>query len=141
MRVDDRNLRPRLVALATLILLVGLIVVILNAGLPRWRIASEVKPGAGYFLAVSFGVLEASVNLDGSACLWLQHDSDRTALYWPFGYTAGGWPVSVFDASGHRLGRAGDRVRIGGGQIPVRTITGCSGFQQLWAAAPGPISP
>lgn len=138
--MSDREGRVGFVAIAVVALVTIVVGVLLYAGLPRWRIASEASPGGGYYLALHFGVLKAAVNVDGTACLWFDEGAGRAAIFWPYGYQAGGWPVAVLDGSGRRLARAGDRVQIGGGNVPPKSIVGCSGFQSIWAAAPGPIS-
>ena len=136
--MTNRQRRVGLVAVAVLAFVAVIVAVSLYAGVPRWRIASEASPD-GYYLALHVGVLKAAVNLDGSACLWFDEGTGRDAIFWPYGYQAGGWPVAVFDASGRLLARAGDRVQIGGGNIPPKPIVGCTGFQRIWAAAPRPV--
>jgi len=127
--------RPVVAAALVAALLLSTVV----AGLHRYPVASPSRPGGGYHLALAGGTLEGQVNLDGTACMWLGEGLHRTAIYWPYGYTAGGWPFSVYDESGKRLASVGQRVWLGGGFLPdsVNSIPGCSGFDRFWGASPG----
>jgi hypothetical protein len=137
---------PAIVAAALLIVTVA--GAFMGEGWPRYRIAAEERPSQGYLDAESGGVLHGRVNLDGTACLWLGEARvvfglggarvDAVAVFWPYGYSAGGWPITVYDAAGKRVATDGNRVSVGGGMLPgsVRSITGCSGFAAYWGASP-----
>jgi hypothetical protein len=131
MRVRRLVVAAALVAVLLLSALVG--------GWHRYPVASASRPGGGYHLAMAGGTLDGQVNLDGTACVWLAQGLDRTAIYWPYGYTAGGWPLSIYDDSGKRLAWVGQHVWLGGGFLPdsVSSIPGCSGFERFWGASPG----
>lgn len=66
------------------------------------------------------GVLSAQTNIDGTACFWVGNGTDRTALSWPWGYTAHGsrlapalsWAhagslsrLAVYDEAGRRVAK------------------------------------
>jgi hypothetical protein len=104
-----------------------------------YRIATSPQD-AHYLLAEVDGVLRGQVNPDGTACLWLGDGSDRMALVWPYGYSARGNPLSVYDQNGALIGVAGKRVSLGGGGTPSEGpyfILGCSrGFSRIWGVSP-----
>lgn len=102
-----------------------------------YRIATETQPdGAGMLALINGSVLFGRVNGDGTACLWVGDDPNRTAILWPYGFYANDSPLAVFDSSGHQVAVTGRRIRMGGGLEPdsVHSILGCSGFVQFWAA-------
>jgi hypothetical protein len=80
------------------------------------------------------GVLNGRPNPDTTACLWVGQGHDAEALYWPFGYTAGGNPLTVYDDSGRIVATVGERVAFGGGLMgeDVGSILGCNGFTNFW---------
>jgi hypothetical protein len=52
-------------------------------------------------------------------CFYLAAPGDsKTALVWPYGFSAGGTPVAVLGPDGQRLAQAGDIVTLGGGAPP-----------------------
>src|SRR6202521_4890540 len=121
---------------------------LMGDGWPHYRIAVAPRPAQAYFSALTGGVLQGRANIDGTACLWLGDAritfglggarADAMALSWPYGFSAGGWPIAVYDAAGKRGAIDGQRVEIGGGLVPdsVLSITGCSGFAAYWFASP-----
>ena len=92
-----------------------------------------MKPDA-YLTALTGGVLNGRTNPDGTACLWVGQGSEAHALYWPFGYSAGGNPLTVYDGSGRAVATVGQHVSLGGGLMPddVHSIFGCNGFTSFW---------
>ena len=128
-------------------LLAGALVVIVVAGLLvaygsiRFRVASASQPGGAYLTALISGVFEGTINPDGMACMWVQVGDSRTAISWPYGYSAGGWPLGIYDQSRRRLASVGEQISVGGGLLPseMHSILGCSGFTEYWLAAPGPL--
>jgi hypothetical protein len=131
----------RRTVLATALVLILAVTLLIAGSTIRFRVASASEPSDLYMTALASGVLHGSVNFDGTACFWLGEDGGRTALYWPYGYTAGGWPLGIYDENGNRLAQVGDTISVGGGLIPesVDSITGCSGFTEYWAAGPRPV--
>lgn len=113
-----------------------LIVATCSSSSPGYRIATESQPDGAGMLALMHGVLNGQVNPGGTACLWVGDGTDRTAILWPYGFYANGSPLSVFDSTGRRAATVGRRIKMGGGLEPdsVRSILGCSGFAQYWAA-------
>jgi hypothetical protein len=73
-------------------------------------------------------------HIDGTACFWVGNGTDRTALSWPWGYTAHGSRLAVYDEAGGRLAEVGQRVSMGGGLMgeEVHSILRCSGFPRFW---------
>jgi hypothetical protein len=80
------------------------------------------------------GVLNGRTNADGTACLWIGQGSEAIALSWPFGYSAGGNSLTVYDDSGKGVATVGQRVVFGGGLMAdeVHSILGCNGFLNFW---------
>lgn len=81
------------------------------------------------------GVIQGQANADGTACFWVGTSSDRSALSWPYGYSARASPLAVYDDEGNRVAVVGQRVTLAGGLMvdSVHSITGCPGFTQFWA--------
>ena len=80
------------------------------------------------------GVLGGRTNPDGTACIWVGQGSEAIALSWPYGYSAGGNPLTVYDDSGKSVATVGQRVVFAGGTMPdeVQSILGCDGFTNFW---------
>jgi hypothetical protein len=80
------------------------------------------------------GVLNGRTSRDGTACLWVGQGKESMALFWPFGYSAGGNPLTVYDDSGKSVATVGQQVGFGGGLMfdDVHSILGCSGFTNFW---------
>ena len=111
----------------------------LSAGMVRYRIATESRPGMAYMAALASGKLDGQVNPDGTACFWLGDGTNRYAIFWPFGFTAAGPPLTVYDTDGHKAATVGQGVSMGGGNAPEGTPNplGCSGkFAAVFFAAP-----
>jgi hypothetical protein len=111
----------------------------LAPGMVRYRVAAASRPGLAYMLALTSGKLDGQVNPDGTACLWLGDGANRYAISWPFGFSAAGPPLTLYDADGHKGATVGQRVSMGGGGGPDGTPNplGCSGkFAGVWFAAP-----
>jgi hypothetical protein len=106
---------------------------------PQYRIATYGKADA-YPKAGISGVLFGQANEDGTACFWGGGPPPEEAFVWPPGYTAGGDPLSVFDAQGRPVAVVG-RDFVGGGGVvslsPVRVL-GCAGLRYVWAMNPMP---
>jgi hypothetical protein len=111
----------------------------LAPGMVRYRIATPSRPGGAYMLALSSGTLDGQVNPDGTACFWLGVGTNRDAISWPFGFSAAGPPLTVYNSDGRMAATIGQRVSLGGGGGPDGTPNplGCSGkFTGVWFAAP-----
>lgn len=103
-------------------------------GATSYRIASASVKGDAINMAGLFGVLQGRSNSDGTACLWVGHGSEARALTWPYGYTAGGSPLTVYDDTGVGVAVVGQRVTFAGGLLPgyVHSILGCQGLTKFW---------
>lgn len=66
-------------------------------------------------LAAVYGVLRGRVLKDGFASFWLGTPTAGTPLIWPEGYHASDRPLTIHDAEGRVVGRAGEEVQLGGG--------------------------
>jgi hypothetical protein len=110
----------------------------LAPGMIRYRIASESRPGGAYNLALTSGKLDGQVNRDGTACFWLGDGTNRYAISWPFGFSAAGPPLTVYNADGRKVATIGRRVSMGGSADgPAHNPLGCSGkFVGVWSASP-----
>jgi len=105
-----------------------------SPGVGTYRIASASVRSDIINLARAEGILNGQANADGTACFWLGPDNSGQALSWPFGYTAGGNPLSVYDDSGSLVASIGQHVVFAGGLMPdnVHSIVGCRGFTYFW---------
>lgn len=111
----------------------------LARGMAPYRIATGSSPGEAYLAALASGKLAGQVNADGTACFWLGDATNRIAISWPFGYSAAGPPLTIYDADGHKAATISQPVSLGGGNGPEGTPNplGCSGkFAGVWFAAP-----
>lgn len=55
----------------------------------------------------------------GMGCFWLASSSgSRTALVWPYGFTAQTDPLRLLGGDGQLVAAPGDRVELGGGSFP-----------------------
>jgi hypothetical protein len=55
----------------------------------------------------------------GVGCFWLASSGgSRTALVWPFGFTAQTDPLRLLGGDGQVVAQSGDRVELGGGSFP-----------------------
>lgn len=106
-----------------------------EAGASTYRIASAPTKSDIILTARREGVLHGQSNADGTACFWLGQTSDGAALSWPYGFTGGGNPLSVYDDSGQRVASVGQYVILAGGLMPdsVHSILGCHDFSTYWA--------
>jgi hypothetical protein len=107
-----------------------------------YRIA--IAPREPNLLTILDGILNAQVNNDGTACLWMSAQKSSTAVIWPTGFTARGNPLVVYDDKGARVAAAGDRLKVGAGQvrsIDVRPVLGCTGLGQYVVGGPLPPPP
>jgi hypothetical protein len=75
-------------------------------------------PGAGGSDALAIGRLGGE-RRDGTACTWLSQGSLRTALLWPFGFSALDDPLRLIGPDGQVLAVVGDDLELGGGGPPV----------------------
>ena len=100
----------------------------------EYQIATAKVKTDAYLKAGMYGVLSGRTNPDATACLWVGQGSDARALSWPFGYSAGGNPLTVYDDSGRALATVGQRIVFAGGLLgdDVRSIRGCKGFTKFW---------
>ncbi len=111
----------------------------LPPGAVRYRIAAAPRPGLGYMLALITGTLGGQANKDGTACFWIGNGTDRYAISWPYGYSALGPPLSVYNDKAKVIGRIGQHLSLGGGGGPdgAPNPLGCHGtFNGVWSAAP-----
>jgi hypothetical protein len=129
--------RNRWLAFAGVMIVAAILVAInlwLHSGPGSYRLAAESIPINTSMLARSEGVLHGQANSDGTACLWLGNGSGARALFWPYRFTAGGFPLSLYDDSGKRVATIGQYVVLAGALMPddVHSITGCTGFTNFW---------
>ena len=111
----------------------------LPPGAVRYRIAAVLRPGLTYNLALTTGTLGGEANKDGTACFWIGNGTDRWAIFWPYGYSALGPPLSVYNDKAKLIGRIGQHLSLGGSGGPDGTPNplGCHGtFNGVWSAAP-----
>jgi len=110
----------------------------LAPGMVRYRIATASRPGGAYMLALISGNLDGQVNPNGTACFWLSLGTNRYAISWPFGFSAAGPPLTVYNSDGRKAATIGQRVSMGGGGGgPTPSPLGCSGeFAGVWSASP-----
>jgi hypothetical protein len=102
-----------------------------------YRIA--IAPREPNLLTILDGTLNAQVNNDGTACLWMSAQKSSTAIIWPTGFTASGNPLVVYDDKGARVAAAGERLKVGAGQvrsIDARPVLGCTGLSQYVVGGP-----
>ena len=130
------NRRRGIAVLLVVVCVVALVFVVQTQR--TYRIATPSKPSDGYFLALTYGLLDGRANLDGTACLWLGSGPDARALFWPYGYYAKGFPLAVYDQHGTRVAQTGQQLWIGGGLAADGwgPILGCSAFPHVWLASP-----
>jgi hypothetical protein len=105
-----------------------------------YRIA--IAPREPNLLTILDGTLNAQVNSDGTACLWMSAQKSSTAVVWPTGFSARGNPVVLYDDNGARVAAAGDKLKVGAGQvrsIDARPVLGCTGLSQ--SVVGGPLRP
>jgi hypothetical protein len=136
------------VVLTVALVLLG--VVWAGMGTVTYRLATAPAPSDVMLTARLDGVLAAQANIDGTTCFWVGDGQYRTALSWPWGYSARGSPLApawgwghadslsrlaVYDEAGKRIAEVGRRVALGGGLMAedVKSLRGCSGFPQFWA--------
>src|SRR5260370_2737517 len=99
------------VVLIAFVLVAGLSACVSSSpGGGSYRIASASVRSDIINMARAEGILNGEANADGTACFWLGPNNGAQALSWPFGYTAGGSPLSVYDHSGRSRARVGPHV-------------------------------
>ena len=80
-------------------------------------------------LARTDGVLQATTNADGTACLVV----GGRATIWPQGFGLKGDPLSVYDGSGKLVAVVGQKVALGGGLAGNSApVLGCPGSSEAW---------
>ena len=82
----------------------------LHSGPGSYRLATAPTKSGLSLLAASYGVLHGEANAYGTACFWQGDASEAKALYRPYRFSAGGFRLSVFDASGNRVVTVGQMV-------------------------------
>jgi hypothetical protein len=93
-------------------------------------------------LTILDGTLSAQINSDGTACLWITAQETRAAVIWPTGFVARGNPIVLYDQKGSRVAAAGDRLKVGAGQmrsITTQNVLGCTGLSV--SVIGGPLLP
>lgn len=65
-------------------------------------------------------------------CVYLDDGQSRVATVWPFGYTADGDPLRIYDADGAEVLREGDRFSSGGGFVPAEVDHPCGARGDVW---------
>jgi hypothetical protein len=68
--------------------------------------------------ALAAGVL-GGVAAPEVACFWFEGEGRRTALVWPFGFSARFDPLRLLGGDGQVLATIGDEVELGGGVLPI----------------------
>lgn len=94
---------------------------------------------APHGVTILHGQLDATVNDDGTACVWVTTWQRRTAVIWPTGFIARGNPVVVYDAAGKPFATAGKSVDLAGGQVYSTVnhpVSGCRNFNESIEAGP-----
>jgi hypothetical protein len=121
-----------------------------GTGTIPYRLATATAPSNVMLTARLDGVLSGQANIDGTTCFWVGDGPDRTALSWPWGWTARGSPLAaawgwvhadalsrlgVYDEGDGQVAAVGQRIAMGGGLMAdnVRSLRGCSGFSRFWA--------
>lgn len=99
-----------------------------------YKIATASTLSAAIQHARAEGVLHGQTNNDGTACFWIDDAPDSRALSWPYGFSARGNPLAVYDDTGHRLVAVGQFVVMDGGLLAddVHSIVGCPDLIQFW---------
>lgn len=113
---------------------------VLSCGSPQgasgspYRIATAPSPYAYSAEARAEGQLNGQVNGDGTACLWITMNTSDMALYWPYGYSAHGHPLAVYDNEGTKVAEVGNQIIVGGARASGWTsILGCPDrFKSFW---------
>lgn len=93
-------------------------------------------------LTILDGILNAQINSDGTACLWISAEQTRAAVIWPTGFAARGTPVVLYDDKGSRVAALGEELKIGAGQvrsIASQPVLGCTGLTE--SVIGGPLLP
>jgi hypothetical protein len=77
-------------------------------------------PGYTGHLALAIGTLAAGT-YRGHWCVWLGAGpgSRREPIVWPAGFRARRHPLELVDSRGKVVARGGERIKIGGGSMPV----------------------
>src|SRR6478752_3865207 len=86
-----------------------------GSGSATYKIATAAQRSDFMHTALAGGVLGGETNTDGTACLWLGEQPDGQALSWPYGYSARGKPLAVYDDAGNRVAAVGQMVTMAGG--------------------------
>ena len=130
--VRSRNMRSIALAMCLAALIAGCAPS--GSGGATYKIATAAQRSAFIHTALAGGVLGGQANTDGTACLWLGGQADRQALSWPYGYSARGNPLAVYDNAGNRVAAVGQSVTMAGGLLGDEThsILGCTGFTNFW---------
>lgn len=98
-----------------------------------YKIATASTLSAAIHPARAEGVLHGQVNNDGTACFWIDDAPDSRALSWPYGFSARGNPLAVYDEMGQRLVAVGQFVTDGGLLADdVHSIVGYQDLTQFW---------
>jgi hypothetical protein len=97
-----------------------------------YQVAQGTSTAGPAPLASLIGTLGGRTNGDGTACFWIDNGGARTLLVWPSGYSGGGSPLGIVDATGRTVARVGQLVELQGGTGYTGRIFGCSGTQDVF---------
>jgi hypothetical protein len=97
-------------------------------------VTSDLRAGAGMSALGTFP-LQYDTDL---GCVYLGDPDERVLPVWPFGYTADGSPVVVYDQDGTEVAREGDVLEMGGGFGSVATYSASDrcGADEAWIVNP-----
>jgi hypothetical protein len=97
-------------------------------------ITSELRSGAGMDALGTFA-LQFDTEL---GCVYLGDADEQILPVWPFGYTADGSPVVIYDQDGMAVAREGDMLEMGGGfgSITAYPESVRCGAAEVWEVNP-----
>jgi hypothetical protein len=89
-------------------------------GLPT----SSWQPGDRSLLALARGVLEGGY-VGGTFCVWLTTMGGQSPIVWPAGYHVRLHPLALLNPQDVVVASGGDRIAVGGGEVPVNPGRTC----------------
>ncbi len=108
---------------------------------PFFAVKKEADPNYIYFDALAEGKLVLDNNNLRLKPSWGKGDvwSKGELLIWPYGYSLRieGKEIQIIDNYGHLVARVGDKIKVGGGEVPAEIVEKYIG-QQLPDDCTGP---
>jgi hypothetical protein len=97
-------------------------------------VTSDLRAGAGMDALGTFP-LQYDTDL---GCVYLGDPDERVLPVWPFGYTADGSPVVIYDQDGTEVAREGDVLEMGGGfgSVAAYPASDRCGADEAWIVNP-----